>query len=312
MVQIINISEETLQNIPHIFERLYKLFGTKTIALLAVVVDNEIGFIGRDGGNCVYITKNGCYPFTINLEEDLYYLEKDNFKLYFDNGLCIIDENNIEQHISLEKLDEPDNEEYDGTVSYRQYNPANDTLCEIRYQHMYREIDGRPIIYGYHTRKVDYLFIDEDYTKKGKIEKGVLPSRSKYYSRVEFDDDTLGYKLAGIREYGLLEFLEKGPYNLQMGREVVRYSKVKYIDDEGNYHDFWPLNEQIKNEDLEEMIKSYGFRTEIPWQLIEMYNGRDNILNTILEIVKQMKVISKEVKESDESSKVAILTLKNE
>ena len=312
MVQIVNLDEETLKKVPNVIELLYEIFGAKTIGLFAVVVDNELGFIGRDGGNCVYIHKDGYNHFTLNQDEELGALRKDGLEIFFGEDIYYVDENKIEQHVDLYSLSEPDQDDYDGCVSYKQYNPQNDTLCEMRYQHMYREMDGRPIIYGYHTQKIDCLYIDEDYTKKSRPKKGFLPKRAKYYTKVEFDDDMVGYKMTLIRDYGLMEFLEKGPYQLEKERKLVRYAKTQLIDFEGNFRDFWPLGEQLKTEELLELIKSYGFKTELPWQLIEIYNGRDNFVNTLLEIVRQMKEVSKEMKETEESEKVAILSLRVE
>lgn len=312
MVQIVNLDEETLKKVPNVIELLYEIFGAKTIGLFAVVVDNELGFIGRDGGNCVYIHKDGYNHFTLNQDEELGALRKDGLEIFFGEDIYYVDENKIEQHVDLYSLSEPDQDDYDGCVSYKQYNPENDTLCEMRYQHMYREMDGRPIIYGYHTQKIDCLYIDEDYTKKPRPKKGFLPKRAKYYTKVEFDDDMVGYKMTLIRDYGLMEFLEKGPYQLEKKRRLVRYAKTQLIDLEGNFRDFWPLGEQLKTEELLELIKSYGFKTELPWQLIEIYNGRDNFVNTLQEIVRQMKEVSKEMKETEESEKVAILSLRVE
>ena len=312
MVQIVKIDEEIIHNIPNVLELLYEIYGPKTIGLFAVVVDNELGFVARSGENCVYIHKNGYNNFTLNESEELGAVRVDDFEVFFGDELYFVDSNNIEQHLVLSALDEKDVDDYDGCVSYKQYNPNNDTLCEMRFQHMYREIDDRPIIYGYHTKKIDCLYIDEEYTKKGYPKKGILPRRSKYYTKVEFGDDMVGYKMTLIRDYGLIEFLKKGSYGLDVGRNIVRYAKTQFIDLEGNFRDFWPFGEQLNTDSILQMIKDYGFRTELPWQLIEIYNGRNELINTILEIVKQMKVISKEVKEKNESDNVAILSLKND
>ena len=311
MVKIVEINEEIIRDVPHVIELLFHIFGPKTIGLFAVVVDGELGFVGRDGGNCVYIHKNGYNNFTLNTEEDLAALRKDDIEIFFGESLYFVDKNKIEHSVDLCKLSERDQDDYDGCVSYKQYNPENDTLCEIRYQHMYREIDGKPIIYGYHTRKIDCLYIDEEYTKKPAPKSGILPKRAKYYSKLEFDSDMVGYKLVGIKEYGLFEFMTKGPYELDMDSNIVRYIKTQYIDSEGNYHDFWPLSEQLTTEELVELIKKYNFNNELPWQFIDIYNGRDDFVDNIFEIVKQMKEIKKEALE-EQTDRVAILRLKND
>ena len=311
MVQIVEITEDLLPNVPHVIELLYELYGAKTIGLFAVLVEGKLGFIGRDGANCVYIHNGGYNRFTLNEKEELGALGINGFDVFFGEGIYFVSKDKIEHHIDLMPLSEPDQDDYDGCVSYKQYNPQNDTLCEIRYQHMYREMDGRPIIYGYHTRKVDCLYIDEEYTKKGSPTKGLLPRRSKYYTKVEFDEDMVGYKLTGIREYGLLEFLSKGPYELQMERNLVRYARTTHIGSDGNYRDIWPLGEQLTTEELEKLIKSYGFNTEPAWELIEIYNGRSDLVDTIQAIVSEMKPISEVMRKNQDTDKCALLTLKN-
>lgn len=311
MVQIVEITEDLLPKVPHVIELLYELYGAKTIGLFAVLVDDKLGFIGRDGADCVYIHDKGYNRFTLNEQEELGAIGIDGYDVFFGEDVFFVSKDKIEHHIDLMPLSEPDQDDYDGCVSYKQYNPENDTLCEIRYQHMYNERYGRPTIYGYHTRKVDCLYIDEEYTKKGSPTKGILPKRSKYYTKVEFDDEMVGYKLTGIREYGLIEFLSRGPYELQMERNLIRYARTKYIGSDGNYHDFWPFGEQMRPEELEQLIKSYGFCIEPAWELIEIYNGKSEIVDIIRSIVDEMKPISKVMRESQDTTKCALLTLKN-
>ena len=69
MVQIVEITEDLLPNVPHLIELLYELYGAKTIGLFAVLVDGKLGFIGRDGANCVYIHDKGYNRFTLNEKE---------------------------------------------------------------------------------------------------------------------------------------------------------------------------------------------------------------------------------------------------
>ena len=64
MVQIVEITEDLLPKVPHVIELLYELYGAKTIGLFAVLVDGKLGFIGRDGVDCVYIHENGYNRFT--------------------------------------------------------------------------------------------------------------------------------------------------------------------------------------------------------------------------------------------------------
>ena len=311
MVQIIEITEDLLPKVPHVIELLYELYGAKTIGIFAVLVDGKLGFVGRDGANCVYIHDEGYNRFTLNEQEELGALDIDEYDVFFGDEVFFVSKDGNEHYIELVQLSEVDQDDYDGYVSYKQYNPDNDTLCEIRYQHMYRQFEDRPNISGYHTKKIDCLYIDEQYAKKGSPNRGILPGRSKYYTKVEFDIDMIGYKLTGITEYGLLEFLSKGPYELQMENNLLRYARTAYIGRDGNYHDFWPLGEQLKVEELNELIKGYGFNLEPSSKIIEIYNGRNEFVDIIKSIVTEMKSISKVMKDNKATTKCALLTLKN-
>lgn len=310
MIQIVACNEEILKQIPHVFQLLYDLYGEKTIGLLAVMVDNQLSFIGRYGADCVYIHKDGHTRFTLNQEEELGSLLLDDLEVYFGDSVYFVDENKIEHYVDLFPS-EVDDQGYDGYVAYKQYNPTSDTLCELRYQHMYREIDGKPIIYSYHTKQIDCAYIDENFTKKSRPNVGLLPRRCKYYTKIEFDDDMVGSKWVAIKEYGLMQFLLHGSYALQRERTSVRYVKTKYIGTDGNCHDFWPLGEQLKEEEILSMLQAYGFQTEVPWQMLDIYNGRNALVNEIKEVVSQMKIAIQEAKTNPETDKCALLTLKN-
>ena len=79
MVQIVEITEDLLPKVPHVIELLYELYGAKTIGLFAVLVDDKLGFIGRDGADCVYIHNQGYNRFTLNEKEELGALEINGF-----------------------------------------------------------------------------------------------------------------------------------------------------------------------------------------------------------------------------------------
>ncbi len=311
MVQIVEITEDLIPKVPNVIKLLHELYGAKTIGLFAVLVDGKLGFVGRDGVNCVYIHDNGYNRFTLNEKEELGALGIDGYDVFFGEDVYFVAKDKVEHYINLFPLSEPDQDDYDGYVSYIQYNPENDTYCDLRYQHMYREMSGRPIIYEFHTKKIDCAYIDEKYTKKGSPTKGILPNRSKYYTKVEFDDEMIGYKLTGIKEYGLIEFLSKGPYELQMESNLIRYARTRYIGSDGNYHDFWPFGEQKRPEELKSLIKSYGFNTEPPSELIDICNGRSELVDLIKAIVAELKPISEVMRQTQKSDKCALLTLKN-
>ena len=70
-------------------------------------------------------------------------------------------------------------------------------------------------------------------------------------------------------------------------------------------------NHSFNSKILVFIIKSYGFNTELPWEIIEIYNGRSEFVDLIKSIVEEMKPISKVMKETQDTTKCALLTLKN-
>ena len=89
MVQIVEITEDLLPKVPHVIELLYELYGAKTIGLCAVLVDGTLGFIGRDGVDCVSIHNDGYNRFTLNEQEELGAVEIDGMNVFLGEILRI-------------------------------------------------------------------------------------------------------------------------------------------------------------------------------------------------------------------------------
>ena len=85
MVKIVEMDEELIKNIPNVIELLYELYGAKSIGLFAVMVDEQLCFIGRYGADCVYIHKDGYNRFTLNENEELGALDLDDFEVFKSN-----------------------------------------------------------------------------------------------------------------------------------------------------------------------------------------------------------------------------------
>lgn len=298
MATIVKCSEDVIDKIPSVMEHIYKVFGTKTIIVYAVLSDNNIGFIARDIYNFLYIKneQNGysVTPFQIKEDGTVGMIKLDDNHFFFGNGdTYMVDKDKIEHGLGIRALKETDEDEYDGFVYYTQYNPANDTLCDINYQQMYREIEGRTPIYGYHTKKIDVLSIDEKYSKRGNKHAGILSRHSKYFSRYEFDSDQIGYKLVAIKDYGIFDVITQGAYNLQKEDSIIRYVKAFYSRKDGSFVDIWPLSSHVDTETLKSLISSYGFRTEIPRELLEVYNRDNRLVLEIQDLASQIKELGK-------------------
>lgn len=289
-MEIIRCTEDVLVNLPNVVGLLYEIYGEKEIIVFATLdKEKKLGFVGRANGDCVYINNRGEYTlFALNQDEELDKVRVDGYVAYMDN-LYFTDAKDKEYRLQMLPLDPPDLDGYDGYISFKQYNPDTDVLCEINYQQMYREVNGKAPIYGFRTQEIDGVYIDEKYNQsKGYLRGLPLPKRAKYYTKAAYNDGEMGYDWIKIKDYGLAEFLANR--NITTGRDrEVRYVKSSYVRLDGSYGDFWPLASQMKREDIDEVIKSYGFLSEVPSVLLEIYNGSNYTVNQIQDIVSEMK-----------------------
>lgn len=293
-MEIIRCTDDVIQKLPNVLGLIYEIFGENDVVVFATLDKHKnLGFVARVNEQCVYIDNNGEYTlFALNEQEELDRLRKDGYVAYFGE-LYFTDDKNKEYRLQMLPFNQPDTDGYDGYISFKQYDPEIDTLCEINYQQMYREVNGIAPIYGFRTSEIDGVYIDEKYTKsKGYIKGFPLPKRAKYYTKAAFEDGEIGYDWIKIKDYGLIEFLSnRNSIAVERNRRAVRYVKSSYTRLDGSYGDLWPFAHQMKREEIDEIIKSYGFVSEVPSLFIDIFNGTDFTVNQIQEIVREMKKI---------------------
>lgn len=308
MIKIIECSDEIINKIPSIMGLLYNIFGDKDINLYAVLDDDVLSFLARVEQNCVYIAGNKS-PLYFNIDElgNIVSTYLEPYTVCFGDELFLIDSKKNQHFLNIHQLGEPDDEGYTGLISYKQYDEENDVMCEINFQQMFRERDGKCPIYHFHTNEIDSVYIDEKYKFSPKYGRGILPKRAKYYSKIAFCDDEVGYTLVSINENGLINTLKNGAYELLREPRAVRYVKTSYIDIFGNFGDTWPFAKQLKEKDMRKLIEDYGFTSTIPRVLIDIYNGDNFDVNLLQKLALEMKKV--EEKDTSLNSRMR-LTLK--
>lgn len=296
-MEIVHCDEEILSNIPSIMQLLYDIYGDTDIQVFATLDENKLGFIARVGNYCTFINHRGEYTlFTVTDEDELSTIYKKPYTINFDGGAFLVDDNRVEHILDFNQRPYPDEEGYDGLVTYKQYDIDRDIMCEMNFQQMYREDkNGIAPVYTYHTKEIDTLFIDEDYEKRGagSLKVGPIPKKSYYYSKVKYNSEELGYKLMAIADYGLAEYLSKGPYELMRDQTVVRYSRITRVKFNGEFGDRWPLGEQISPCDLDKKIEEYGFSREIPPLLLSIHNGYEKCIDEMAHLCSEMARVKK-------------------
>ena len=70
--------------------------------------------------------------------------------------------------------------------------------------------------------------------------------------------------MAVIKDYGLMEFMEKGAYALHKENQIVRYYKMLGKRENGYAITTFPFGKQFKYEDFDQLFAQYGFKNKIP------------------------------------------------
>ncbi len=318
MAKIVSCTEDTVNAVQDIIGYVEQIFKDKPVIIYSVMDDKGLGFIVRDGDNCVYLKREaegyGLAPFRLRKDGSLDMLLLGEDKLYFpeedrdiEKGKApfyiMVDKNGVEHLLGINKYRGLDDDGYDAAVCYTQYNRQNDVICDMRFQQMYRIVDGRVPIYPMHIKQMDVIAIDEHYSKRGNDHIGFLGPSSKYFKRYTFGMDELGYRVLAIKDYGLIE--SKQAYALQRYNKETRYVKSFFVRKDRSFVDLWPFVGQRTSEEIKHLITSYGFNAEIPQKLLDFYNGHIDICNSIEDLVKQMAELDK----SNEQDKCMIMEL---
>lgn len=253
--------ESILHNVDNIFMIIDELDGKVSYTMFAVDDNFELSDLG--------------YPeFEFHLLDNEYvFLDRETGNSY---------------SIALnERVDGEDVDGYNGYVRFTQFNPDTKERTTITFQHMYSQ--GR-MVSPFHTKKPFQVIFQSNVkiTKKGEFKS----NKKKQYIAKTFSvyDDKLGYDISTIKDYGLNEFMEKGSYALQDNeRSITRYYKILYVTDSLYAATGFPFTRQYSLEDMIDMLKMRGFGYEIPQQYMDIYNGRDELLNEVKQLIEEIK-----------------------
>lgn len=285
------IIKENIENVfckmPHVIEYVYNFFGEGDVVAYIVLDNyNRLNFVFRQGDKCIYLKETKeknmvSYQFILDDNNNFMTLGYPNFDIsYVDNNLVFWEENGNKQlSVDFMKI----SEDGQGLVSFKQYDRKSDIHLEIQCEQGYRVYNGRKRIYRYNLDKIMNLFVDKNCSKKDPLESGLTINKD-YYTRYEFDFDMEGYQEQKNKDLLLgKEFNDK--------RKVVRYYKVKYIKKDGELVTLFPIGKDFLESEIIDKIKSLGFRDYIPDEILDTFNGDNEIFNDVLEISRQMKDI---------------------
>ena len=294
-------NEEMVSKVPNISDKLENHFKSDSVVLFVCLDDNnKLCFVGRSGNECLYIDDSRTIPFGIRNNTKLNYYYKDGYNLFPDHfegiedaGVCCQDSKGVMHTVMSYPMKFDD---FEGAFSYFQYLEKEDIMCEIRYRHFFRDdVENSPIYEYYKNRKMESVYIDKEYSKHMDFKKGFIPRSFHHYELMSCESNMLGYNMIAISEYGLLNVIAKGSYNLLREQTANRYVKSIYITEKDTSIEMiWPFCKFNKEEDIVREIEDLGFGREVPSVLLGLYNGTDKDKEMLEELIQLMDKVIKE------------------
>ncbi len=204
----------------------------------------------------------------------------------------------------------PDDEGYNGLISYVQYNPQKDMRTIIMYQQNIN--DNSKHIYEFHTRVPFQIKIEKHVLLRDKGIK--LPFCSKTYIKRTFDyrDEPTYYTLATMKDFGVGATIGQDVVSMQGSYDITRYYREIFVTP--NYHaiSLFPFCSQYKIEEINEYLKSQGFNTSIPKLLMDYHNGEVPEVKQYQELADFMKDIEETKDYTDGSPVILKFTMDGE
>ena len=288
-MKVVKCDDRVLNNLPNLFELIYNLFGDKEVEVYACVdKSNSLAFLIKDGFNCYYVDSRNKRGFMIDENFNVKYFLGKDYEVYYGPMVMFIGADKKEYNVDIIHLDEPDEEGYDGEVIFNQYDPNTDTFCQLTYPHMYWEMDGKANIYSYHTQNPASVYIRENHKNSKTKDYGLLGKKEQSYNRYTFERGMLGYSIILSSEYGFFSTLLNSSYALETNDKLSRFTKARAVF-AGRYMDFWPLCSLYKQEEINQIVKDYGFLLSVPDEMLNTYNGHDIVLDNIKSILEQIQ-----------------------
>ena len=238
--------------------------------------------------------------FSYSPEEKLATVALENGVLYFkSNGEILEDKTGIIHSIVLLSTGKGNM----GNVLYTQYNPHTDVNAIQFYEHHYMNTNERQFIYEMRLKSpVKVVFRKH---AKSRKDKAYTPFNSKIYARVDHGDNKESpmCSIALIKEYGLVNFLNNGPYNLIKGRDFSRYYRILRFNSKGELIYLPIVGNQYKQEDINQMLIKGGFRTDVPKELLTVYNRGNEELTYFLDLAQELEELEISEEKADEDVK---------
>ncbi len=279
-IKLENMNEEEINGYQPIFQCIYDLFGEFVGVFYKIYIDGKEHLLQRADDlfalyTCEYTEEQpivGYQMFTVDEEYKIQTAGFDDFEMRMTDGhRCIQyrDSHNVHLLELVKRGNGLDVDGYDGYAMFVQYNQEQDVRLTMTYQQMN---NYRGEVYGYHVNKDPFQIIIERGLHANTRHKWI-PIRKDKYIRTDINNGEIAYGSNAIREYGLIEFLKKGPYELHRENTIFRYYKIMFQIPSGEVVTTYPLGAGYKIEAFSDIFEKYGFSKTISDDLLKICNG---------------------------------------
>lgn len=285
-ISVVKPNQEIVDKLSDVMDIVYDVYGVQLLNSYAVMDDGELGFVFLGEEMNIYVNrrKEGLAFFAFLLDEEgkITYYGVDDYRIMFSqNSMDVVDKNNKQYSLYMTGLSEGLESEttFSSYLNFWQYNPDNDTACDIQYAQKIKHTGKRET--NVYVDEVENVFIDPRYSVKGGINKGLVSNGKKYYSRVT------------------CETIDIGDMSTE---ESSKYLPIKYISPSNRYYTLGMLSSKYDYSDIAKVIESYGMVSSIPRKLLDIYCEADFDFRKVQWIVRE--VLEERKKETDEKGMV--------
>lgn len=285
-ISVIKPDEDNIQKLKDVISYVYQVYGVQTIEAYIIKDDGEIGFVFYGDDMNMYISnkESGLEFKAFHLDEEgkLKYYGVGDYRIFFNGDtMDVLDRDNKQMSLYVTRLSEglEDATSFNSYLNFWQYDSNSDVSCSIQYAQKLK-LDGNKETNVY-TNEVENVFIDPRYSVKGGITKGLVANGKKYYSRVT------------CTAIDISDFETE---------ESSKYLPIRYISQGNRYYTLGSLSAKYDYSEIADVIKSYGFRSDIPGLLLDIYRETDSDFRKLLWIIREVE--SERIKKENDKGMV--------
>ena len=277
-ISVIKPNEDNIKRIQGVIDYVYRAYKMNEIEAYIIKDDGELGFVfygtninGEEMSLYINNKETGLEltAFAFDEKGQFSYIGNEDYRYFFtEDGMQIIDSKTGMQYaLSIVPLisSVSDRVDYNSYLSFRQYNPETDVACEIQYAQQLNLNENDTNVFIKHPENI---FIDSEWSKKGPIKPGFVPTSRKYFSKI------------AVQEYDISDMSVESS---------VRYVPIKYITKTGDYLTLGYFAKKYEFDELKEIITEGGFLSAVPSKFVDVFKGLDVDIRKLTWIVNEVE-----------------------